>query len=473
LIENRPELVNPLIEVLRGAAFDVEVGPPDAIPDRADELNRFSLLILSNVPAARLTPGRMEAMRKYVEQRGGGLIAIGGDQSFTAGGYRNSALESVLPVASEPLHERPKPSLALVLVLDQSGSMEGESMALAKRAARQAVELLGPRDQVGVLVFEDSAHWASEIRPCVDKKPVLERIDAIAAGGGTNMLPAMERAFLALEETRADLKHVILMTDGASSPGDFEGLARRMNRSGITVSTVGVGPDVIQPLLEDIAREGKGRYYYCENAATVPRVFVEETKSAGKPGIFEGTTFVKTPAAADVLAEKLHVADGPALTGYVETRPLPSAHEVWRSDRGDPLLVWRQCGKGKSVALLTDMEGRWSSSWPKWKGFGPLWVELAHFAMREEPADRAIFSHPSQTQKLPNPHQDDGQSSSIRRAIGNPKSEASVSPRRETPTPDKLISRQFSLRSILLTLAILMYVVDLALKRIDLSPKAK
>ena len=93
-------------------------------------------MILSNVPAASLPAERMEVLRRYVGDFGGGLIAVGGDQSFTPGGYRGTPLEEILPVRSEAKKNKPKPTLAMVLVLDCSGSMEGKSISLAKQAAR-------------------------------------------------------------------------------------------------------------------------------------------------------------------------------------------------------------------------------------------------------------------------------------------------------------------------------------------------
>ena len=71
------------------------------MPTRAEDLGRYDLVILSNVPAAALPAERMEAIRRYVSELGGGLIAIGGEQSFTPGGYRGTPLEDILPVRSE------------------------------------------------------------------------------------------------------------------------------------------------------------------------------------------------------------------------------------------------------------------------------------------------------------------------------------------------------------------------------------
>ena len=70
--------------------------PPDKLAD-------YDLIMLSNVPAAALPEPRMKALQSYVRDDRGGLIAVGGDHSFSApaGGYRHSTLEEILPVISE------------------------------------------------------------------------------------------------------------------------------------------------------------------------------------------------------------------------------------------------------------------------------------------------------------------------------------------------------------------------------------
>ena len=93
------------------------------LPDGRGCIDRYDLIILSNVPAEAVSKAQMAALQSYVRDAGGGLIAVGGDHSFTVGGYRGTPLEEILPVISESNTPKPKPTLAMVLVLDISGSM--------------------------------------------------------------------------------------------------------------------------------------------------------------------------------------------------------------------------------------------------------------------------------------------------------------------------------------------------------------
>ena len=260
IVESAPKDVGDLVAALEEHEIQVDVRPPQGMPDSLSDLQNYELLILSNVPATSLTLRQMDLARTYVRDLGGGLIMLGGDQSFGLGGYYKTAMEEILPVRSDFEKEKEKPSLAMVLVIDKSGSMGGEKIELAKEAAKSAIELLGANDKIGVIAFEGDVFWVSEVHPCSDKGFVLDRVSTIEAGGGTDMYPAMVEAFEALQQTTAKLKHVILLTDGQSAPGDFEGVSQSMIAAKITISCVGVGEGADGQLLEEIARIANGAY---------------------------------------------------------------------------------------------------------------------------------------------------------------------------------------------------------------------
>lgn len=393
LVESEATLARHLTAALKTERIEVEVRRPDGVfaKESSADLQGYDLLILSNVPAAALSQAQMDLIRTYVGDYGGGLIVVGGDQAFTPGGYHNTTLEDILPVWCEFEKTDERPSMAMVLVIDRSGSMEeGGAIELAKDATRQAVNLLDPKDQVGVIAFQDYAEWVSQLHPCSDKQHVLERIDTITAGGGTNMYPAMERAYLSLREAFAELKHVIVLTDGVSHPGDFHALTAGMAESGITLSTVAVGPEAVRELLDDIARLGKGHHYYCDNAEAVPKIFALETASASKMGIIEKPFRPQVQTSLEALGE-LDLSTAPSLLGYVETRPKPGSQNVMTSPRGHPLLIWWRYGRGVTVAFTSDVQSRWAAAWLRWPRFGRFWAQLARHAIRKEQAEDFVL----------------------------------------------------------------------------------
>jgi len=387
LVESRELLAGRLTEALQQQRIDVEARLPEGLPKSIDDLAGYELLVLSNVPAAALSADQMDLIDRYVRQYGGGLIAIGGDQAFTPGGYRKTRLEEVLPVWCEARKEQEKPRLAMVLVIDCSDSMKGQAIELAKEATRRAVAALDEKDQVGVIAFAKTCRWVSPIRPCTDKASVVRAIDTLATSYyGTDMYPAMDRACLALDDAFAEVKHMIVLTDGVSHPGDFEGVARRAREAGITISTVGVGREIARPLLEQIARIGEGHFYHPSDMAEVPQIFALEAASASKVGIVEKPFFARLVGRAQAL-QALDFQQAPSLLGYVQTRAKPSSQVVLASEDGDPVLVWWRYGQGVSVAFTSDIESRWAAAWLRWPGFGRFWSQLVRHAMRRDAAE--------------------------------------------------------------------------------------
>jgi len=385
LVESRPVMAEPLRNALVKENIEVEVRRPEELPADSEALEAFELLMLSDVPATALAEGRMEAIERYVGASGGGLIVVGGERAFTPGGYRDTMLEQILPVRPHARTDRPKPSVALVIVLDRSGSMEGESIELARLATRKAVENLTPRDLVGVVAFEDRTHWVSRVEKVEDKQQVLRRIETIEAGGGTDMVPAMRQAYLALDEAFAERKHMIVLSDGLSHPGDFHGLAKKIADAGITISTVAVGAEAAGKLLRDVAAVGDGNFYACKDATAVPQIFVLETIAAGKLGIREEPFLPRVVHPSQTLAG-LDFGEVKPLLGYAETKLKPTAQLILAGEDGDPLLAWWRYGAGTTVAFTSDIQSRWAAAWLDWEGFGRFWAQTVRHAMRRDAA---------------------------------------------------------------------------------------
>ena len=196
------------------------------------------------------------------------------------------------------------------------------------------------------------------------------------------MAPAMEEAHETLRSTVAKLKHVIILTDGVSSPGDFEGIAQAMSADRITVSTVAMGSDADQSLLEDIARIGNGRFYSADDPAQVPQIFAKETVTASKSAINE-QPFAPTIVRPTQVLSDIRLDEAPFLLGYVVTRPKPTAEVILATEAGDPLLAWWRYGLGMSVAFTSDAKARWAAEWLSWPQFGQFWAQVVRHSLRK------------------------------------------------------------------------------------------
>ncbi|WP_397568509.1 VWA domain-containing protein [Schlesneria sp. T3-172] len=382
LIESEPKLAQQLVWALQQEEIECDVRPVEGMPESLADLQNYELLVLSNIPATSLSQRQMELARTYVQDLGGGFMMLGGDQSFGLGGYYKTVLEEILPVRSDFEKEKEKPSLGMVLVIDKSGSMGGEKIEMAKEAAKSAAELLGPRDQLGVIAFDGDFYWVSELQSAGNKGRIIDDISRIEAGGGTTMYPAMEEAYNSLQAATAKLKHVIVLTDGISSPGDFEGIAQSMASSRITCSTVAVGEGCDSKLLEEIARIGQGRYFEAMEASTLPQIFAKETMTASKSAINEQPFVPQLLRPTPVLAD-IDFETAPFLLGYVVTRPKATCEFILATESGDPLLAWWRYGLGTTVAFTSDAKSRWGAEWLTWPGFSKFWAQVVRQSMRK------------------------------------------------------------------------------------------
>jgi Ca-activated chloride channel family protein len=371
----------PFQGLLNAAGFDVDVRSGRGFPSDLRELRAFDFAILSDVPREQLSQTSLQAIEAYLND-GGGFLMAGGEQSFGLGGYRNTSLESLLPVRLDTERRRDQPSLALVLVIDKSGSMNGEKIELAKEAARATSELLGAEDFLGVIGFDAEPDRVVRLASASNRLGISRGIGRLAAGGGTQIFPALDAAYADLLGVRARVKHVILLTDGQTQEKGLPLLIQNMQVDGITVSTIGLGDDVNRSLIEDLAKLGHGRAYFTVDPSSVPRLFVKETHAVARSSAVEDYVGLNVTSPADFL-RGLPMDSAPLLRGYVATRARPSpAQVILSSELGEPVLARMRVGLGWSLAWTSDVKPRWSSAWFSWKAHSVFWAQLIREHMR-------------------------------------------------------------------------------------------
>jgi len=381
IIDSEPRTIRDLTSALREQEITAEVRPPEGVPKTLEDINNFEAVLLSNVPATVMSISQMNLLRTYVSELGGGLIMLGGEQSFGLGGYYKTPIEEVLPVQCDFKKEQEKPSLAMCLVIDRSGSMGGQKMELAKDAAKAAVELLTPKDFAAVIAFDNETYVICPMQSTASTSAILSAISTIEAAGGTNIYPALAEAYEQLRRIPARLKHVILLTDGYSAPGDFEGITRQFARDQMTVSTVGVG-ESDNDLLKMISDIGRGRHYSCDDPQSIPQIFAKETMTASKSAIRE-IPFMPVQIRATTVLQQIDMNTAPPLLGYVATKPKPTAQFILATETGDPLLMWWRFGLGQTAAFTSDAKSRWGAEWIGWESFGKFWAQVLRHTMRQ------------------------------------------------------------------------------------------
>ncbi len=383
--------------VLDAAGMEVESVPPDGVP-LLPELAGYDLVVLDDVAAPALSTSRMTSIRDYVTHFGGGLIVAGGRNSFGLGGYRDTPLEDALPLWSDVRERLAFPALAVVIVLDRSGSMATAQGAvskfdLAREAAYSVVELMNDADRLGVLAFDVEWFWAVPIQATGRRAEIEDGLARLTAEGGTSLHPALVEAHSRLVETPAMVKHIIVVSDGVSASGDFEGIARKMAADGITVTTLAIGQDADIRLMKDIADWGGGRAYYTDDMYAIPRILTQEalviSRSLAVEEPFRPSLAARAPFFADVDWDRC-----PELGGYVVTslKDGASAHLV--SAAGDPVLASWRTGLGRSLAFTSSVGGPWGRAWSSWDGAARMWAQAARWAARaREPGGLSAKAH--------------------------------------------------------------------------------
>jgi Ca-activated chloride channel homolog len=191
----------------------------------------------------------------------------------------------------------------LALVIDRSGSMSGFKLDQAKQAARHLVSALRPDDRLTIV------HYGSDVKALEglyatpeNRGRLLSYIDGIWDDGGTNIGAGLSTARDLLERTRGafQVNRVILISDGQPTEGvtDHESLvnvARSLRSSGLSVSSIGVGDDFNEKLMESLAEVGAGAYAYLQDASQLQRIFQKDLDAAGTQVARNVTITVKVP----------------------------------------------------------------------------------------------------------------------------------------------------------------------------------
>ena len=371
--------------MLTAAGMDCDTVQPSALPADAEGYMAYDAVVLVNVDYDAADENQWQALRTAVRSLGRGLTVIGGDSSYALGGYRGTDLEEMLPVTIDVRSKLELPSLALMLVIDKSGSMtEGmfgtTRLELAKEAAMRACEVLTENDQVGVITFDDAAKWVVGLQNVTDVAAIQSQIGTIRPGGGTAFYTALYESLAALRESDAAQKHVIFLTDGEPGDSGYEGLVEEMAASGITLTTVAVGSGADQRLLRGLAVLGGGRAYAANEFDNLPKIFTKET-------YLVSGAYVQNRAFTPVIVHESSLTDFsgfPRMTGYLAVTEKDLATVELVSDREDPLLAWWQYGAGKVLCFMGDSRGAWTAELLQWSDAAAFYGGMAAFVLPAE-----------------------------------------------------------------------------------------
>ncbi|WLR53137.1 VWA domain-containing protein [Bacillus tianshenii] len=375
VVEGEKKAAVNLTSALQASNADVDVIQPALLPSELSGYLNYQSIIFANVSAPDVPEGKMTLIKQAVQHFGRGFVMTGGEQSFGLGGYVKTPIEEILPVKMDLEGKKKIPPVGLAIVLDKSGSMEGQKIRLAREAAARSVELLREEDIVHVTAFDGEVMEVIPSQQASEKAEIAKKIRSIPAGGGTSIYPALELAVSRLEALDVKRKHLILLTDGQSSQdGNYGLLIEQAREQGITLSTVALGRDADLNLLESLADSGGGRFYDVLDESTIPSIFSRETMLMTRTFIQDNPFYPRLVHGYEwqaTLGKAL-----PQMNAYIATTPKARAQQILLSEEKDPVLMRWQYGLGRTVAWTSDVSGKWAGSWVNWSHWGAFSNEL-------------------------------------------------------------------------------------------------
>ena len=396
---------DPVAKALAALDFTVEtVSDPSKL--KPGLLAGARAVILNNIPAHEVPTDFMKALDFFVREQGGGLLMAGGEHSFGSGGYFRSPIDALLPVSMELKSEHRKLAVALAIAMDRSGSMSvgvggGKTkMDLADSGAANAIDLLGPMDQVTVFAIDSEATKTIPLTRIENKKAELgaKARKIRSSGGGIFVYVALKAAWEELKKSPAGTRHVILFSDvnDSEEPGDYKNLIKEMTDNGATISVIGLGTDkdVDSALLVDIAKLGNGRMFFSDQPLDIPKIFAQETVTIAR------SAFIKEPIGAQATGRWAEISPKPTdwlkqVDGYnlSYAREDATTSLVSTDEYLAPLVAHARRGLGRSAAVSFPLGGEYSETVRTWPGYGDFLQTLGRFLMGEDTPPGIALRH--------------------------------------------------------------------------------
>ncbi|MGE9269200.1 MAG: VWA domain-containing protein, partial [Verrucomicrobiales bacterium] len=387
---------DPLVDVLRSQEFTVDI-ENDSKKLQPGRLSGARAVIFNNVPAHEVPQDFMDALDFFVREQAGGFLMVGGKHSFGSGGYFQSSIDPLLPVSMELKTEHRKLAVALAIVLDRSGSMSvnvnagGKNvtkMDLANSGAAEAINLLGPMDQVSVFAVDSAPTKVIKLTKIGNQKArLMERVRKIQSqGGGIFVYEGLKAAWDELKKANVGTRHIILFSDAADSeePGDYKRLLEDMKNQGASVSVIGLGTDKDPDaqLLDDIAKRGDGRIFFSQRAVDIPKIFAQETVTIAR------SAFVDEPIGALPTGRWAEISPKPfdwlpQAGGYnlSYARADATTSLVTTDEYVAPLVAHARRGLGRTAAVSFPLGGDYSEAAREWPAYADFCQTLTRWLM--------------------------------------------------------------------------------------------
>lgn len=392
----------PLVAALKAAERSVAVTEPFNFPNDALSLMPYDCIVFVNVARNDFDETQLRAVHDSVRDLGTGFLMVGGVNSFGPGGYHETDIEKCLPVSMDVSQKKILPKGALAIILHTCEFPDGNTWG--KRITKQAMKVLMPQDEVGVLVYSYNGkeEWLFELTPRSKMDELVQKINGAQIGDMPSFARTMKLGLEGLKKSDAAAKHMIIISDGDPEPPPPK-LVQEFIDNKISISMVAVFPhggnDISK--MNAIAGATGGRYYFPSDPRQLPAIFIKESRTLKRKMIQEKKLTPEVGMASPVLKGVESMAP---VYGYVLTSIKPEAEPILQTplgsepdeDENDPILAKWRYGLGAAAAFTSDFSSKWGKDWQQWDKFQPVIKQLITEISRvKTPGHLRLWSYPS------------------------------------------------------------------------------
>ena len=264
-------------------------------------------------------------------------------------------------VAPAPVSNAPRPSAAVQVVLDRSGSMDGERLGAAKQALVRLVDRLDPNDRFGVVAFDDEVQIVIPAGELHDKHAARHAIASLHTGGMTNLSGGLLRGLQEARRVAGDSgSTLLLLSDGHANAGETDparlaSVAASARDHGVTTSTVGIGTGYDESLLADLARGGQGNHVFAEHGDSAAAAAAGEIQGLLSKTVQAASLLIRPDGAVETVTVWNDLPGHPVDRGI-----MIELGDLWAGEERKLVLTFAVPAKtGLGLAQIAELELRY------------------------------------------------------------------------------------------------------------------
>lgn len=357
----------------------------DEFPQTVEELRNYDQVILNNIANADMPEGFDKILSTYVEEYGGGLFTVGGDNDEgEANAYNRSDMYGTLYQDMLPVQAiNYTPPIGVMVIIDRSGSMAGADdkghsfLEGAKAGALACLDALYERDYLGIMTLDSDHNVILDLTSRTQENKIREAVESIeTAEGNTIFTGAINRAGQALRGLKNVAKrHIIIVTDGqpGDQPENYEPVIENYYKTdGITVSIIGVNMtknSEAAKLMQNAVDCANGRLHIARNTKDLVTMMREDLNAPEIKDVNDEEFNPIIYNATSPLVQNLEVGTGVeknkltvTLNGFYGVKKKPEADLVLVGDYEVPIYAQWKYGRGTVGSFMCDLQqSEWSS----------------------------------------------------------------------------------------------------------------